>query len=119
MHTIIPGMLTRDGQCVMPFGVMGGQYQATGHAHLVSSVLDRGLSVQEAADLPRSFAFDGTLTIENSVAPSVVAELEARGHTVALTPDPTGGCQAIWIDRQQGVLYGASDHRKDGLALGL
>lgn len=119
MHTIIPGMLTRDGQCVMPFGVMGGQYQATGHAHLVSSVLDRGLSVQEAADLPRSFAFDGTLTIENSVAPSVVAELEARGHTVALTPDPTGGCQAIWIDRQQGVLYGASDHRKDGMALGL
>ncbi|GGH30535.1 gamma-glutamyltransferase [Alsobacter metallidurans] len=118
LHTIIPGMVTQGGQCVMPFGVMGGQYQAAGHAHFVSRVFDRGMSPQEASDAPRSFSFDGVLTVEQSMDPAIVADLRGRGHTVALTDDPTGGCQAIWIDRDKGALFGASDHRKDGLALG-
>ena len=33
--------------------------------------------------------------------------------------EPIGGCQAIRIERERGVLLGASDHRKDVLALGL
>jgi gamma-glutamyltranspeptidase/glutathione hydrolase len=31
---------------------------------------------------------------------------------------PLGGCQAIWIDHERGALFGATDHRKDGVALG-
>ncbi|WP_460450885.1 gamma-glutamyltransferase [Alsobacter sp. SYSU BS001988] len=119
MHTIIPGMVTQGGQAVMPFGVMGGQYQSAGHAHFISRIFDQGLSPQEASDAPRSFSFDGVLTLEDTISPEVARDLEARGHKVAFTSDPTGGCQAIWIDRQKGALYGATDHRKDGLALGL
>ncbi|PSC07087.1 gamma-glutamyltransferase [Alsobacter soli] len=118
MHTIIPGMVTQGGHCVMPFGVMGGQYQSAGHAHFIARVFELGMSPQEASDAPRSFAFDGVLTIEDSIRPEIVADLKGRGHTVALTDDPTGGCQAIWIDREKGALFGASDHRKDGMALG-
>ena len=43
MHTIIPGMLVEDGKALAPFGVMGGHYQATGHAQVVHLMLDRGL----------------------------------------------------------------------------
>ncbi len=119
MHTIIPALLYRDDKPVMPFGVMGGHYQATGHAHFISQILDRGLGLQEASDMPRSFAFDGKLSLETTVPPAVKADLEARGHIVEWSEFPIGGAQAVWIDRDRGVLTGASDHRKDGMALGL
>lgn len=118
LHTIIPGLLMRDGIPVMPFGVMGGQFQAVGHAHFLTHVLDRGYDPQRANEAPRSFAFGGQLTLEPGFGEAIRADLEARGHHTAWAADPIGGCQAIFIDHARGVLIGGSDHRKDGLALG-
>ncbi|MEI4470100.1 gamma-glutamyltransferase family protein [Frigidibacter sp. MR17.24] len=118
MHTIIPGMVMKDGHAIMPFGVMGGQYQASGHAQFLSNVFDRGLDLQAAMDAPRSFAFGGTLEVEPGVPEAVRRDLEARGHVVKVATSPIGGSQAIRIDRAAGVLRGASDSRKDGMALG-
>jgi gamma-glutamyltranspeptidase/glutathione hydrolase len=118
LHTILPGMLTQNGRAVMPFGVMGGQYQPFGHAHLLTNILDHGLDVQQALDSPRVFYQDDTVLAESGVAADAVAELEALGHTVAPAPAPHGGGQAIWIDWERGVLIGGSDPRKDGCALG-
>jgi gamma-glutamyltranspeptidase/glutathione hydrolase len=118
MHTIIPGMLTRGGRAVMSFGVMGGQYQAAGHAHVLSQILDRGFDLQHACDSPRSFAFDGTLSLEATFPEATVADLAGRGHRTSVADEPLGGCQMIWIDEASGALFGASDHRKDGVALG-
>lgn len=119
MHTIIPAMLYRDGRPVMPFGVMGGHYQATGHAHFISQILDRGRGIQAAADAPRSFAFDGKLSLESTIAADIKDDLARRGHVVEWSDFAIGGAQAVWIDEARGVLIGASDHRKDGMALGL
>ena len=71
MNTIIPGMLMRDGEAVAPFGVMGGHYQVMGHVELLTGIIDRGLDVQEALDVPRSFGHDDVLDLEQSISPVI------------------------------------------------
>lgn len=117
MHTIIPGLLKKDGKALMPFGVMGGQYQSTGHARFVSNITDFGLSPQEAIDAPRSFAEGDALNVETGYAPEVRVALCDLGHNVQTPVTAIGGAQAIMV-HDSGVLEGGSDPRKDGCALG-
>ena len=118
MHTIIPGLLRKEGKTVMPFGVMGGHYQPVGHAHFLTNFLDFGLDVQEALDAPRAFAFANKLSLEHGISGDVADGLSQLGHNVDTAETPIGGGQAIWIDWDTGVLTGGSDPRKDGCALG-
>ncbi len=117
MHTIIPGMLAQAGATVGPFGVMGGGYQPTGHARFVSNIATYGMDWQEAIDAPRTFWRTGKLEVERGYPDAVRAELAALGHEVVIPDEPLGGAQAINIGAD-GVLRGASDPRKDGIALG-
>jgi len=118
MHTIIPGMLRQDGRVMMPFGVMGGAYQPTGHARFLSNLADYGMDPQSAIDGPRSFANEGTLAVERGYSDDVRGKLAALGHDVSIAHSPLGGAQAILIDHANGTLHGASDPRKDGAAIG-
>ena len=85
MHTIIPGMLVKDGRTVMPFGVMGGHFQPTGHTLLLTNLLDLGLDPQEALARPRWFAHEGELRLEEPIAETVADDLRGRGHRVVAT----------------------------------
>ncbi len=118
MHTIIPAMTRNNGAIDMTFGVMGGQYQATGHAHMLSNMIDFGMDVQSAIDAPRVFPETYGLRIEDNLEASVVAKLAELGHEPTLRQEPIGGAQAIQIDHARGILIGGSDPRKDGLAIG-
>ncbi len=118
MHTLIPGLVMRDGLPMAVFGVMGGQYQACGHAHVLGNMVDFGMDPQAAIDAPRVF-FDGDLTmLEHGVSDAAASGLAERGHTIARRQMPLGGGQMILIDRERGVLIGGSDPRKDGCAIG-
>ncbi len=118
MHTIIPGMLRQNGKIVMPFGVMGGAYQSTGHARFLSNTVDFGMQPQQAIDGPRAFAEMGELKIERGYAPAVRQKLADIGHNVIVPETAIGGAQAILIDHGRGVLQAGSDARKDGAAIG-
>jgi gamma-glutamyltranspeptidase/glutathione hydrolase len=118
MHTIIPGMLTRGGQAVMPYGVMGGHFQPMGQSLFLTSLLDYDLDLQQAIDLPRLMPWSRRVQVERGIPAEARAGLAARGHDLADIEAPLGGGQAIWIDRDRGCLIGASDPRKDGIALG-
>ncbi|MDV7143621.1 gamma-glutamyltransferase family protein [Tropicimonas sp. TH_r6] len=118
LHTIIPGMARREGKIILPFGVMGGQFQPTGHCRLISNMVDFGMDPQEAIDAPRAFALDGEMRLEEGYPESVRQKLERYGHKVVRPEAGLGGAQAILIDPDSGMLTGASDPRKDGIALG-
>ncbi len=120
MHTIIPGMVGKDGKAVMPFGVMGGQYQSFGHMQFLTKFFDFGMDIQEAQDAPRVFPIVGTrdVEMEGTIPDDVVAALAKLGHRKIKPARPIGGSQAIWIDWKSGVLTGGSEPRKDGCAIG-
>lgn len=127
-HTIIPSMLTReaDGSLYAPFGVMGGFMQPQGHMQVVVGMLDDGLEPQAALDRPR-FCIEppdasGVVSLEAGVPPDVVKGLVARGHGVKSGVSGYGravfGRGQIIRREPDGVLWGGSDPRADGCAIG-
>jgi len=119
LHTIIPGLLTdKKNNTIFSYGVMGGQYQPVGQAHVLQNIFDFGMTVQEAIDLPRSFSLNGTLKLEKTIPIEIFEKLKKIGHNVKYENQSIGGGQGIFIDKKNGVLIGGSDSRKDGLAIG-
>lgn len=129
-HTIIPAFVTRDGQPVMPFGVMGGPFQPEGHAQVLMNMLDFGMSVQQAGEQPRlshvgsstpegaAMRDGGELVPELGFDESTLDELRALGHRVSARIDAHGGYQAIWREDGPRRYAGGSDPRKDGCSVG-
>jgi len=125
-HTIIPGMLTRaDGSLFGPFGVMGGFMQPQGHAQVVSALVDDALDPQAALDRPRlclePARSEGRIALEDGIPQETAARLAAMGHDVF----SVSGWERALFGRGQiirrepdGVLWGGSDPRADGCALG-
>lgn len=114
-HTIIPGFLTRAGDPVGPFGVMGGYMQPQGHLQVLVNLLDRNLNPQAALDAPRWRWTGGkAVEIEQNFPEYLVGELKRKGHdiTIATEKGAFGRGQIIW--RDGGVLIGATEPRTDG-----
>jgi gamma-glutamyltranspeptidase / glutathione hydrolase len=143
-HTLLPGFLMKDGQPVMAFGLMGGSQQAQGHVQVLVDMLDLGANPQAASDAARftHAQASNTLSLESNLYHLVGARLQAMGHKVeSANGEDMGGFQAIWFlpaaaapaaatatsgatsaaSTEQpiaGVYRAASDHRKDGEAVG-
>jgi gamma-glutamyltranspeptidase/glutathione hydrolase len=122
-HTIIPAMVFKDGQLFMSFGVMGGAIQPQGHVQVLVNIIDLGMDLQEAIDAPRfRFMTGKNVLFEDELISPVIEKLIAMGHVRATPPgvlrSSMGGGQAIMIDPASKTLMGASDPRKDGMALG-
>ncbi len=129
-HTIIPAFITKDGKPWFCFGVMGGDMQPQGHVQIVVNLIDFEMNVQAAGDaarvahagsatptgLPAEGA--GLVTVERGISDETIAALEKLGHRVDRSRGGFGGYQGILIDHEQGVLHGATESRKDGVAAG-
>jgi gamma-glutamyltranspeptidase / glutathione hydrolase len=118
-HTIIPSFVTKQGQPLMSFGVMGGPMQAQGHVQMVLRVFDYGQNPQVASDAPRWRVLDGlTVALEPGFSNAVLDVLREKGHVLKLEPDFGGFGGAQLIYKTDGGYVAGSDHRKDGQAVG-
>jgi len=123
-HTIIPAFLTKDGQPVMSFGVMGGDMQPQGHAQTLVRMLDYRQNPQAACDAPRwRFNLQKKLNVEPGVPAATVQGLQQLGHELDDLQDSYqdfGAGQFIWRLGEAAVegYAAASDSRRDGLAAG-
>ena len=133
-HTLLPGFVLKDGRPLLAFGLMGGGQQPQGHAQVLVDMIDLGANPQAASDAARfSHAqATNTLSLESGLYDRVGARLRRLGHrVVAANGEDMGGFQAIWflpssagvesVSAEQpipGVYRAASDHRKDGAAVG-
>ncbi len=129
-HTIIPAFVTHKGKPLFSFGVMGGAMQPQGHVQVLLNILEFGMNIQQAGDAPRfrhsgsskpeggSMTDGGTVYLEQGIDEEVMRELVSRGHRLSTNRGGFGGYQGIWIDAATHTLYGGTESRKDGCAIG-
>ena len=123
-HSIIPAFVSRDGQPVMSFGVMGANMQPQGHVQTLVRMIDHGQNPQAACDAPRwRFNAGREINVESSMNPALVQGLVDLGHRVEVINDSYqdfGAGQFIWRagDPSAEGYVAASDARRDGQAVG-
>jgi len=129
-HTIIPAFVTRRGEPVFSFGVMGGAFQPQGQVQVLMNIIDYDMSIQQAGDQPRIAHYGssqptgdkmentGRVVLERGITTNVKATLAEMGHTIDDEVGVHGGYQGIWRHDEPRRYFGASDSRKDGCALG-
>lgn len=146
MHTLMPGMVLRDGHPLMAVGTMGGDAQPQIHVQLLSAMLDFGLNPQQAISAPRwqsgrayleeraqhlagqsgidEYLDSGiaeVVQMESRFPEQIPEQLTRLGHhihTLGPWDSAVGHAQAIVLDAESQIFAGAADPRCDGLALG-
>ena len=117
-HTLVPAVAKFDEDDWAAFGVMGGYMQPQGHLQVLTNVLDCGMGAQAALDAPRwRYREDGSIAVEARMPAEIQHGLLRRGHEIGVSrPLLFGGAQ--YVRSRAGVLEGATEPRKDGIAAG-
>ncbi len=121
-HTLMPGFLTRGGEAVGPFSVMGTSMQPQGHLQMVVNQIDYGLNPQASLDAPRWRWLRGKeLNLEPGVPEAIVAGLRTKGHEINIREGffgPAFGRGQIIRRLPSGAYLAGSETRADGYAAG-
>lgn len=112
-------VLKEDGSPFMVLGCPGGSSIFPQVAQIIVDVVDFGLDIQDAVNLPR--IIDNTSNVlrytDESLSADVVAELENMGHETSCAYDQFGYIQAV-LYGDDGLLHGAADPYSDAKAVG-
>ena len=120
VHTLMPGMVFKDGRPFLVLGLKGGHVQPQVQVQMIANVIDFGMTVQDAINAPRFNHLSGLeVALEPEVSEETSRGLEGKGHRVVSAPEESfGGAHAILLNLESGVLMGGSDPRKGGCAIG-
>jgi gamma-glutamyltranspeptidase/glutathione hydrolase len=114
---------SREPRPVLVLGAAGSRRIASSILQVISSVLDRGLALNDAVDQPRVHALArGKVFVEDrALTDSLRGRLARRFDSVSTKSYPSwymGSLQAIAF-APDGTMTGAADPRRDGAAEGL
>jgi gamma-glutamyltranspeptidase/glutathione hydrolase len=120
VHTLMPGLILRDGRAYAAVGLKGGHVQPQVQAQIISNLIDHGMTPQQAIAAPRFNHIESTkVGLEPEFPSAIKQELSRRGHeVVAGNPESFGGAHMVLIHPDSGAFVGGSDPRKGGCALG-
>ena len=128
LHTLMPGMVLRDGRAEVALGAMGGDGQPQTMVQLVTGLIDDGLEPQAVVDRPRWVVATegagqplGPVSLESDGWDAAAVDaLEALGHEVALIEPrtPATGWAQVIRRRPDGSYEGGADPRADSVAAG-
>jgi gamma-glutamyltranspeptidase/glutathione hydrolase len=128
LHTLIASIGKRGGRLWSLLGCMGADGQPQIQLQLYSAMIDHGLDVQEAIELPRFLSgrfglgeARDTLHLEGRFPDDAARALAQRGHIInrwGAWNEMAGHAHGITVDPQSGMLSGGSDPRSDGAAIG-
>lgn len=128
LHTLIASIAKRDGRLWSVLGCMGADGQPQIQLQLYSAMIDHGLDIQEAIELPRFLSgrfglgeARDTLHLEGRFPDATLSDLARRGHVLnrwGAWNEMAGHAHGITCDPQSRTLAGGSDPRSDGAAIG-
>ena len=121
LSAMTPTIVLKDNQPYLVLGSPGGSTIITSVLQVLVNVIDHHMNVAEANDAPRFHHqwLPDTLRYERFGFPKdVIENLEKRGYVVRQLNGSLGRVEAIVIDRKNGFLYGSTDPRGYGAALG-
>ena len=120
LSSMTPTIVVEDGRVCMVTGTPGGSKIITTTLQTIINVFDHGMDVQQALNAPRIHHqwYPRHVYFEAfGMSPDTQALLTARGHSLQRR-SPICNAQAIVVDTQTGLRYGASDPRGCGSAAG-
>ncbi|MGD9887530.1 MAG: gamma-glutamyltransferase [Bacilli bacterium] len=130
---IMPTIIMKDGDPVATLGSPGSMRIPSAVIQVVVNMIDFGMDIQEAIEMPRVFCYAKSSTepsstmklldVEKGIPEATRQALELMGYYVVAhgTKDVDlffGGVQGITINYLTGIMHGGADIRRDGKALG-
>jgi gamma-glutamyltranspeptidase len=127
LHTLIASIAKRDNRLWSVLGCMGADGQPQIQAQAYAAMIDFGLDIQEALEMPRFLSgrfglgeTRDTLHMEARFPAETFRVLEQRGHAIdrwGPWHELAGHAHGIVVD-PSGTLLGGADPRSDGAAIG-
>ncbi len=118
--SMAPTLVFEGDTFLAAYGSPGGPTIINSVVNITSDLIDHGLAVQEAIDLPRVSTSGEAVSFEAGFDDTVVQALRDLGHELDEEPsDEIGSVQAVVVDPTTGLQYGGADLRRAGTVQGL
>ncbi|MBI2527109.1 MAG: gamma-glutamyltransferase [Candidatus Rokubacteria bacterium] len=129
--TPTPGLALRDGELCVSFGTPGGDIQCQAMLQVLLNVVEFGMPVQQAVEMPRVGTFNfpnsfaphaylpARLCVEDRVAAGTIDTLRGLGYDVEVWPGfawQSGAVCAVYRDPETGLLHAGADPRREAYA---